>query len=74
MARGVVLALFLLMGIGAARAEPPPGLFLQDLTWTELRAAIQSGKTTILAPIGGTPRVVPAGQSSYRLTGQHAAG
>ena len=28
-------------------------LFLEDFTWTELHAAIASGKTTVLIPVGG---------------------
>lgn len=59
MASGVVLALCLLIGAGTAWAGPPASVFLQDLTWTELRADIQSGKTTILVPIGGTEQSGP---------------
>jgi creatinine amidohydrolase len=51
---GLLLAFVLVVGIGTARAEPSTSVFLQDLTWTELSAAIRSGKTTILVPIGGT--------------------
>jgi hypothetical protein len=29
-------------------------VFIEDLTWTELRDRIASGATTILVPIGGT--------------------
>ena len=54
MARGLLAALFLLLGIGTAWAERSTSVFLQDLTWTELRSDIQSGKTTIIIPIGGT--------------------
>jgi creatinine amidohydrolase len=59
MARSWVAALFLLVGCGTARAEPSTSVFLQDLTWTELRADIQSGNTTILIPIGGTEQSGP---------------
>jgi creatinine amidohydrolase len=59
MIRGVVVALFLLMEVGAAWARPAASVFLQDLTWTELRADIESGKTTILVPIGGTEQSGP---------------
>jgi creatinine amidohydrolase len=54
MARGLLAALILMIGIGGARAEPSASVFLPDLTWTELRADIQGGKTTILVPVGGT--------------------
>jgi creatinine amidohydrolase/Fe(II)-dependent formamide hydrolase-like protein len=59
MARGLVAALVLLIGIGTARAEPSASVFLQDLTWPELRAAIAAGKTTIIIPIGGTEQNGP---------------
>jgi creatinine amidohydrolase len=34
-------------------------VFLEELTWTELRDQIQSGKTTIIVPIGGTEQNGP---------------
>ena len=44
-----------------ALAEPqtPRSLFLEELTWTELRDAIASGKTTVIVPIGGTEQNGP---------------
>jgi creatinine amidohydrolase len=71
MARGFLAALVLLLGIGTAWAEPSTSVFLQDLTWTELRAAIQSGKTTIIVPIGGTEENGPQmalGKHNVRAT------
>src|SRR5262249_39712768 len=59
MARGLVAALFLLLAIGSAKAAPPASVFLEDLTWTELRADIEAGKTTIIVPIGGTEQDGP---------------
>ena len=59
MARGLLVALFLLIAIGTAWAAPSTSVFLQDLTWTELRADIEAGKTTILVPIGGTEQNGP---------------
>ena len=35
-------------------------VFLEDLTWTELRDDIGAGKTTIIVPIGGTEQNGPA--------------
>jgi creatinine amidohydrolase len=35
-------------------------VFLEDLTWTELRDAIAQGSTTIIIPIGGTEQNGPA--------------
>jgi len=37
--------------VGPACAQPPDTVFLEELTWTELRAAVQAGKTTIIVPI-----------------------
>ncbi|MGA9565456.1 MAG: creatininase family protein [Candidatus Korobacteraceae bacterium] len=39
---------------------PQPSVYIEDLTWTELRDAIRSGKTTVLVPIGGTEQSGPA--------------
>ena len=56
----VLLYLFwALIGTAAARAEAPDSVFLEELTWTELRAVVQSGKTTIIIPIGGTEQNGP---------------
>ena len=43
---------FLLLGLPAAQAAE--SVFLEELTWTELRDQIRAGKTTIIVPIGGT--------------------
>jgi creatinine amidohydrolase len=42
-----------------ARAQQQPSVFLEDLTWTELRDALAHGKTTIIVPIGGTEQNGP---------------
>src|ERR1700730_12141965 len=52
MARGLLVLWFLLLGLPTAHASGT--VFLEELTWTELRDLIQSGKTTIIVPIGGT--------------------
>jgi creatinine amidohydrolase len=44
----------------AARAQAPSSVFLEELTWTELRAAIDAGNTTAIVPIGGTEQNGPA--------------
>jgi creatinine amidohydrolase/Fe(II)-dependent formamide hydrolase-like protein len=44
----------------AAHAQPPTTVFLEELTWTELRDAIAAGKTTAIIPIGGTEQSGPA--------------
>ena len=56
----VLLYLFwALIGTAAARAEAPDAVFLEELTWTELRDLVKSGKTTIIVPIGGTEQNGP---------------
>ena len=44
--------------LGSARAAGP-SVFLEDQTWTELRALIDAGTTTIIVPIGGTEQSGP---------------
>jgi len=44
----------LLCSGSSARAQAPDSVFLEELTWTELRDFVKSGKTTIIVPIGGT--------------------
>ena len=41
------------------RADAPSSVRLEDVTWTELRAAIAAGKTTIIIPVGGTEQNGP---------------
>ena len=55
----VLLALLLALCAWAAVAAVPQTVFLEELTWTELREAIQAGKTTIIVPIGGTEQSGP---------------
>ena len=35
-------------------AQVPATVFLEELTWTEVRNALQAGKTTVIMPTGGT--------------------
>src|SRR5215471_4187114 len=41
------------------RAQPPDTVFLEELSWNELRDLVRSGKTTIIVPIGGTEQNGP---------------
>jgi creatinine amidohydrolase len=60
MGRGVFLLGVLLTGVAAAHAAAgATSVYLEDLTWPELRADIAGGKTTILVPIGGTEQNGP---------------
>ena len=59
MLRTWLLLLAMVIGIPAARAQAPASVFLEELTWTELRDLVKSGKTTIIVPIGGTEQNGP---------------
>jgi creatinine amidohydrolase len=59
MLRIFLLLLSMLIGIATARAQEPDSVFLEELTWTELRDLVKSGKTTIIVPIGGTEQNGP---------------
>ncbi|MDQ6629012.1 MAG: creatininase family protein [Pseudomonadota bacterium] len=43
---------------GAAPAAPP-SVFLEEMTWTEVRDAIAAGRTTVIVPVGGTEQNGP---------------
>src|SRR4030095_2086381 len=45
-----------------------PTVFLEDLTWTELKREVAAGKTTIIVPIGGTEQSGP-----HMALGKHNA-
>src|SRR5438132_5659601 len=57
MAKLFLCLCFLLLGAAVAHAADT--LFLGELTWTELRDQIRSGKTTVIVPIGGTEQNGP---------------
>ncbi len=46
--------------------QVPDTVFLEELTWTEVRDAIQSGKTTVIIPTGGTEQNGP-----HMVLGKH---
>lgn len=64
--RGTLAALIFVVLFGSFRQLHPaaqplsPTVYLEELTWTELRDAIKSGKTTAIIPIGGTEQSGPA--------------
>ena len=62
------IRVFLLLVIGAtpALAQAPDTVFLEELTWTEVRDAIRSGKTAVLFPTGGTEQNGP-----HMVLGKH---
>lgn len=55
---GPVLCM-LLAFLPALGAAAPASVFIEDLTWTELRDLIAAGKTTAIVPIGGTEQNGP---------------
>jgi creatinine amidohydrolase len=52
----------------ASLAAIPSSVFVDDLTWTELKQQIASGKTTVIIPIGGTEQSGP-----HMALGKHNA-
>ena len=65
-------ALLFVVLVGLAPAGPfaqgPAPVFLEELTWTEVRDATRAGKTTIIIPIGGTEQNGP-----HMVLGKHNA-
>lgn len=68
--RPALAALLALAALFAAHpaAAQPKSVFIEDLTWTEVRDATRSGRTTILVPIGGTEQSGP-----HIVLGKHNA-
>ncbi len=55
-------------GAAAVLAAPPPSVYMEELTWVEIRDAITAGKTTAIVPTGGTEQSGPhlvVGKESY---------
>ena len=55
-----LLACILMLGPATATSAEMTSVFLEELTWIELRDAIGAGKTTAIVPIGGTEQNGPA--------------
>jgi len=51
-----------------AQSQPVDSVFLEDLTWVELRDAVVAGKTTVIIPTGGTEQNGP-----HMALGKHNA-
>src|SRR6478735_890611 len=49
-----------------AAAPTPVSLLVDELTWTELRDAINTGWTTVIVPVGGTEQSGP-----HMVLGKH---
>jgi creatinine amidohydrolase/Fe(II)-dependent formamide hydrolase-like protein len=59
----VTVAAFICLAAATSTQAPsipqPPSVFLEDLTWMEVRDAIAAGSTTVLIPTGGTEQNGP---------------
>ena len=70
MVRTALLTLFIGFSFSNVLAQTPDTVFLEELTWTEVREAIDSGTTTIIVPTAGTeqngPHIV-LGKHKYRM-------
>ncbi len=53
---------------GCARAAAGASVYIEDLTWTEVRTAQQAGRHTIIVPVGGTEQNGP-----HMALGKHNA-
>jgi creatinine amidohydrolase/Fe(II)-dependent formamide hydrolase-like protein len=62
----IFLLLWLLAPASAIPAQPPDSVFVEELTWVEVRDAIKAGKTTIIFPTGGTEQNGP-----HMVLGKH---
>ncbi len=63
---GAATLVALMLVATPARAQRPDTVFLEDLTWTEVRAAIDGGTTTIIVPTAGTEQNGP-----HMVLGKH---
>jgi creatinine amidohydrolase len=76
MKRRLLTALLLACTAGpAAFAGDLPSVFIQELTWTEVRDALADGYTTIIIPTGGTEQNGPhMVLGKHNVIVEHAAG
>jgi creatinine amidohydrolase len=54
-----LVACLLLASVARGFAQGPDTVFLEELTWTEVRDRVRSGTTTIIVPTGGTEQNGP---------------
>ena len=56
---------------GALSAQSPGDPYIEQMTWTEIRDAMEAGKTTVIVPVGGTEQNGPhmvMGKHNYIVT------
>ena len=64
------MCLWLFASAPAFSAQPADSVFIEELTWVEVRDAIKAGKTTIIFPTGGTEQNGPhmvLGKHNFRV-------
>lgn len=59
LAAALLLLTVALHGPAGAAPPPPPSVYLEELTWTEVRDAIHGGCRTVIVPVGGTEQSGP---------------
>jgi creatinine amidohydrolase len=64
--RLVIAFLIACYAVAPARAQVPDTVFLEELTWMEVRDALDAGKTTVIIPTGGTEQNGP-----HMVLGKH---
>ena len=77
---GLLVAGIVVLGVAAAwsrplTAPPPKGVYMEEMTWVELRALIRGGKTVAIVPTGGFEQNGPhlaLGKHNYIV--RHTAG
>jgi creatinine amidohydrolase len=47
------------LAVAGCQVVAAPTVFLDELTWTELRDEVRAGKTTVIVPVGGTEQSGP---------------
>lgn len=62
----IAVCTLMIVSFPAFAAATPDTVFLEELTWTEVRDAIKAGKTTVIFPTGGTEQNGP-----HMVLGKH---
>ena len=68
MRAALVLSVFVVCCLATAAQAAPRRVYLEELTWTEVRDTLQAGTTTIIIPVGGTEQNGP-----HMALGKHNA-
>ncbi len=66
----IIYSLILITAWSSSFSQTPNTVFLEELTWTEVRTAIDSGATTVIVPTAGTEQNGPhmvLGKHKFRI-------